>query len=327
MSIRASSSSHQATPAKSECCERRQAERGDECDEAAEQLGEQRLPADRSAAMAAAAALAAATPRPAPSRAAPSAVPQAGQRERPRRKRRSRVGQRDAIAPRKEPSATPTSPTSPTCRTAAVASNPRPRRLEGDAVPRRPGRRNGQIAGYRPRHRQRCLVQREADGLGRRRRGCLAAGGERPRVGRRRRGLLRRIGKLARRHRLWVNGPARSLSAGGSAERICARSSSLMMRASSELRMTRGVMKTISSVRTLWLLVLRKRLPSTGMSPRSGTLSVEFVELSWIRPPSTTVWPLVTLTLLEIRRWVIVGFSSTTLGVPGRGSPPARSPA
>jgi hypothetical protein len=83
-----------------------------------------------------------------------------------------------------------------------------------------------------------------------------------------------------------------------------------MSRASSALRMTRGVMKTISSVRWLWLLVLRKRLPRTGMSPSSGTLSTAWVEPSWISPPRTTVWPLVTFTLLAIRRCAMIGFWS-----------------
>ncbi len=60
--------------------------------------------------------------------------------------------------------------------------------------------------------------------------------------------------------------------------------------------MTRGVIRTSSSVRSLLRDVEPNSRPSQGMRLSSGTPLSETLSFCWIRPPSSTVWPLCTAT-------------------------------
>ena len=56
----------------------------------------------------------------------------------------------------------------------------------------------------------------------------------------------------------------------------------------------------------------RNRFPSSGMSPRRGIWLTEFVKVSCIIPPSTTVFPFFTSTLVFADRFVVVGPTAFT---------------
>ena len=86
---------------------------------------------------------------------------------------------------------------------------------------------------------------------------------------------------------------------------------------STSLRTTRGVMTTSSSVRATFLELAPKSLPSTGMSCKRGMPCLPDVLLSRIRPPSTSVSPERTATLLlnwrcKKLRWPVVASSVPT---------------
>src|SRR6185437_2083027 len=72
--------------------------------------------------------------------------------------------------------------------------------------------------------------------------------------------------------------------------------SSVICLASSLLRMMRGVISTISSVRSRLRLVLPNRRPMTGIRLRPGMPVSVLPSSCWIRPPSSTVCPLCTAT-------------------------------
>ena len=54
-------------------------------------------------------------------------------------------------------------------------------------------------------------------------------------------------------------------------------------------------------------LSLRNRLPTTGMSPSTGTLSVPPLNSSFSRPPSTMIWPSSMTTVVSIELLSVVG--------------------
>ncbi len=68
-----------------------------------------------------------------------------------------------------------------------------------------------------------------------------------------------------------------------------------------------------------WSILLRNNRPTRGTSPSTGTLSLTFWMSSRTRPPSTTVEPSYTLTLVDTLRvsntgWLMV-FGVSTLVV------------
>ena len=89
-------------------------------------------------------------------------------------------------------------------------------------------------------------------------------------------------------------------------------SAALALRASSSIwagvSMTRGVRNTMISLRIFSSVSWRKSQPSSGMSPSSGTLVVDFVTEFCARPPRTTVSPLRTCTSAPILRVVSCGY-------------------
>lgn len=71
---------------------------------------------------------------------------------------------------------------------------------------------------------------------------------------------------------------------------------------SSADRMTRGVSRTINSVRVPFLLVEPNRFPNTGIWRRNGMPSLVVERESLIRPPRATVSPSWIATVVEIFR-------------------------
>ena len=69
-------------------------------------------------------------------------------------------------------------------------------------------------------------------------------------------------------------------------------------------RMTWGVINITKLFLRFPFVVLRNKRPSKGISPKIGTLSRCTVSLSCIRPPKTTVWPSMAITVVWTSRFV-----------------------
>src|SRR6218665_574494 len=73
------------------------------------------------------------------------------------------------------------------------------------------------------------------------------------------------------------------------------------------LLITVGVTNTTSSVSSFLKRLERNRAPSTGRSPRNGTLSMFWLVLRDISPDSTMVSPFCTLNSVKVRRTLSAG--------------------
>jgi hypothetical protein len=74
----------------------------------------------------------------------------------------------------------------------------------------------------------------------------------------------------------------------------------------------RGWMNTIRLLLLRLVLRVRNNSPTSGMRPSSGTRCSAFVELSWIRPPSTRVPPSLISTLVVMVRLLVMMSEAVT---------------